>query len=236
MSSSSQSLDIAFAHHQQGRLAEAEAIYRQILEQEPQDVDALHLLGLVHYQRGQYAAAIACVEQALAIKETPWYPTPRLFRQSAANEWSDVFKRMADELSALVDRKSRGPGLRIEVAAGELFDKITILQIKAERISSSGQLENINRELTSLLDTRQRLGRESTALESLVAELKKVNEALWDIEDKIRDCERQKDFGQTFVELARSVYHQNDRRSALKRQINDLLGSRIIEEKSYQAY
>jgi hypothetical protein len=169
-------------------------------------------------------------------EDTPWYPTMRLFRQSAANEWSDVFTRMAGELRALVDRKSRGLSLHVEVAAGELFDKITILQIKAERISSAAQLENINRELTSLLETRQRLGANSTALESRVADLKKVNETLWEIEDKIRDCERQKDFGETFVELARSVYHQNDRRSALKRQINELLGSKIVEEKSYQAY
>src|SRR5262249_41756871 len=124
----------------------------------------------------------------------------------------------------------------VEVAAGELFDKITILQIKAERIRSAAQLENINRELTSLLETRQRLGLTLPALEPPIAELKKVNEALWDIEDRIRDCERQKDFGKTFIELARSVYHQNDRRSALKRQINDLLGSKIVEEKSYQAY
>jgi Flp pilus assembly protein TadD len=169
-------------------------------------------------------------------EDTPWYPTMRLFRQSAPNDWSAVFARMAGELRALVDQKSRGLGLRVEVAAGELFDKITILQIKAERIRSSGQLENINRELTSLLETWQRLGPSSAALESLIAELKKVNETLWDIEDKIRECERQKDFGQTFIELARSVYHQNDLRSALKRQINDLLGSKIIEEKSYQAY
>jgi Tfp pilus assembly protein PilF len=169
-------------------------------------------------------------------EDTPWYPTMRLFRQSTANEWSDVFTRMAAELRVLVGPKSRGLSPRVEVAAGELFDKITILEIKAERIRSFGQLENIKRELTSLLETSQRLGTGSAALESLVAELKKVNETLWDIEDKIRDCERQKDFGKTFIELARSVYQQNDRRSALKRQINDLLGSKIIEEKSYQAY
>jgi hypothetical protein len=169
-------------------------------------------------------------------EDSPWYPTMRLFRQSAANEWSDVFTRMAGELRALVDRKSRSRSLRVEVAAGELFDKLTILEIKAERIRSSAQLENIKRELASLAETRERLGPGSKALGSLIAELKKVNETLWDIEDKIRDCERQKDFGKTFIELARSVYHQNDRRSALKRQINDLLGSKIIEEKSYQAY
>jgi len=169
-------------------------------------------------------------------EDTPWYPTMRLFRQATRNDWSAVFTRMADELRALVDRKSRGLSLGVEVAAGELFDKITILQIKSERISSAAKLENIKRELASLLETRQRLGPSSTALESVIAELKKVNEALWDIEDKIRDCERQKEFGKSFIELARSVYHQNDRRSALKRQINDLLGSNIVEEKSYQAY
>jgi hypothetical protein len=143
---------------------------------------------------------------------------------------------MAGERAMLADQKSRGWSLQVEVAAGELFDKITILQIKSERISAPLQLENINRELTSLLETKERLGPGSAALESLIAELKKVNETLWDIEDKIRDCEREKVFGKSFIELARSVYQQNDRRSALKRQINDLLGSHIIEEKSYQEY
>jgi hypothetical protein len=73
-------------------------------------------------------------------------------------------------------------------------------------------------------------------LDALTAQLKQVNEALWEIEDGIRDCERERDFGPKFVELARSVYHSNDRRAALKRQINELLGSKLIEEKSYAAY
>ena len=71
---------------------------------------------------------------------------------------------------------------------------------------------------------------------ALIDALRGVNEALWDIEDNVRDCERQKDFGTRFVELARGVYHQNDRRAALKRELNDLLGSDLVEEKSYQAY
>jgi tetratricopeptide (TPR) repeat protein/ADP-heptose:LPS heptosyltransferase len=201
------------------------------------DTAIAHLAGALGVPVWTAIAAIRTEWRWLLDREnTPWYPTMRLFRQSTSDDWSAVFKRMAGELKVLADQKSRGLSLRVEVAGGELFDKITILQIKTERISSAAKLENIKRELASLLETRQRLGPSSTALESVIAELKKVNETLWDIEDKIRDCERAKKFDKTFVELARSVYHQNDHRSALKRQINDLLGSKIVEEKSYQAY
>jgi hypothetical protein len=124
----------------------------------------------------------------------------------------------------------------VEVAPGELIDKITILQIKTERIDNADKVKNVRIELEVLETARDNVIPSSAELDRLTAELKSVNEALWVIEDDIRDCERDKDFGPKFVELARSVYRSNDRRAAAKREINELLGSKIIEEKSYADY
>ncbi len=124
----------------------------------------------------------------------------------------------------------------VEIAPGELIDKITILEIKSERIADAGKLKNVRVELQVLEAARDAAMAASAELAELTAQLKQVNEALWEIEDAIRDCERGGDFGPKFIELARSVYHSNDRRAALKRQINELLGSKLVEEKSYAAY
>ncbi len=124
----------------------------------------------------------------------------------------------------------------VEIAPGELIDKITILQIKEEQISDPSKLANVRTELNILAAARDKAIAASRELDNLTAQLKQVNQELWDIEDEIRLCEKAKDFGPKFIELARSVYYQNDRRAALKRQINDLLGSKIIEEKAYQPY
>lgn len=124
----------------------------------------------------------------------------------------------------------------VEVAPGELIDKITILEIKAERIENLDQRRNISLELEVLEAARNQAVVPSGELDALTAELKQVNQVIWDVEDKIRDCERKKDFGPRFVEFARSVYRNNDHRCALKRQINELLGSKIMEEKSYADY
>lgn len=128
------------------------------------------------------------------------------------------------------------PVIRVDVAPGELIDKITILAIKLERLKDAGQLANVRHEFDILAAERDRAVRPSTDLDRLTADLKAVNEVLWVIEDDIRDCERAQDFGPKFIELARSVYRQNDRRAQLKREINLLLGSAIIEEKSYAKY
>jgi hypothetical protein len=126
--------------------------------------------------------------------------------------------------------------ISIEIAPGELIDKITILEIKLERIKDADKLANVRLEWETLVKGRDAAIEETPELDRLSAELKAANEALWDIEDDIRDCERDKNFGDVFVELARSVYITNDKRAALKRQINELLGSSLIEEKSYSAY
>ncbi|MDK9696941.1 MAG: DUF6165 family protein [Siculibacillus sp.] len=125
--------------------------------------------------------------------------------------------------------------IEVPVAWGELVDKITILEIKSERIADPAKLANVVTELGLL---RERLGtvENDPAIARLHAALKAVNEALWRIEDDIRDCERDGDFGPKFIELARSVYRTNDRRAELKREINLALGSAILEEKSYKPY
>lgn len=124
----------------------------------------------------------------------------------------------------------------VEVAPGELIDKITILTIKAARITDPAKLKNVRVELDTLAKARDEAIPTSPELADLTAQLQAVNEALWDIEDEIRICEKNGDFGPRFVELARSVYYENDHRAAAKRKINDLLGSRIIEEKEYVKY
>lgn len=126
--------------------------------------------------------------------------------------------------------------LSVPIGPGELVDKITILEIKSERLDSREKLANVRVELAVLTAARDAAIAASEALGQLTAALKTVNEALWQIEDQIRDCERSGDFGARFIELARAVYHSNDQRAAIKRQINELLGSKIVEEKSYASY
>lgn len=124
----------------------------------------------------------------------------------------------------------------VPVSWGELLDKITILDIKGRRIEDAAKRANVLREREALDAVVAAAGPQPDGAAALIGQLTAVNEALWDIEDEIRDCERHKDFGPRFVELARSVYHSNDRRAALKRELNDLLGSELVEEKSYQPY
>jgi len=131
---------------------------------------------------------------------------------------------------------STTPTIQVDISPGELIDKITILEIKAARIRDAGKLGNVQRELAVLTRARDDAIRPSADLDALTSRLKAVNEAIWQIEDDIRDCERNRDFGPKFIELARGVYHNNDRRADLKREINELLGSQLIEEKSYAEY
>ena len=126
--------------------------------------------------------------------------------------------------------------ITVEVAAGELLDKITILEIKEAKFTDATKLANVRAELETLRAARDGNLPSTEDIERAVDGLRAVNRQLWEIEDEIRECERQKDFGERFVELARAVYKTNDRRAALKREINDLTGSRLKEEKSYTAY
>jgi hypothetical protein len=128
------------------------------------------------------------------------------------------------------------PHISVEVPIGELIDKITILQIKNERIHSPEKLANIRTELASLMKTYRYCVEETPLLLDLINKLRSVNEALWDIEDAIRDKELHKNFDDEFIALARSVYYTNDERCHIKRAINDMCGSHLIEEKSYRNY
>jgi len=130
-----------------------------------------------------------------------------------------------------------GEVIFIPVSFGELVDKVTILRIKAERVTDHAKLLNIRHEL-DLLEAvvAENWPLDGEAFNRLIEELHAVNGCLWTIEDDIRDCERACRFDERFVELARSVYRQNDRRAELKRKITLLVGSDIVEEKSYAAY
>ena len=126
--------------------------------------------------------------------------------------------------------------INIELSVGELLDKITILQIKAERIREQAKLENINKELQVLTAIWDASVYSQSDLKEDLQALKKVNEALWDIEDKIRDKERDQSFDKEFIDLARSVYFTNDERAEIKKVINTKTGSELVEEKSYSDY
>ena len=126
--------------------------------------------------------------------------------------------------------------IKVELAYGELLDKITILQIKSERIADENKLSNVNKELSLLNDLWALDKKSSVDISEEFSALKAINEKIWDIEDGIRDKERVKEFDQEFVELARSVYFSNDKRAEIKRAINLKLGSDLIEEKSYADY
>ena len=127
--------------------------------------------------------------------------------------------------------------LLIPVSIGEILDKVTILEIKSARIKDSGKLANVRQELALLNGVLAgSIPELPAAAKVLMDQLRLVNQKLWDIEDDIRELEGQGNFGDRFVGLARSVYVTNDRRAVLKRELNVLLGSAIIEEKSYSAY
>jgi tetratricopeptide (TPR) repeat protein len=199
------------------------------------DTAIAHLAGALDVPVWLALCTISDWRWLLGRADTPWYPSMRLFRQHQLDDWAPVFERMAGELHRLVVRAAAAAApLLVEVSAGELLDKITILEIKSERIRDTAQLRNVCTELGALERVRAERLPVSAALAPLVAELRAVNRALWEIEDAVRVCERSGDFGPRFIELARSVYQHNDRRAALKRQINALLRSRLVEEKSYR--
>jgi len=169
-------------------------------------------------------------------RESPWYPSTRLFHQCRPSDWASAFHSMKVELEEILSGLPRIASVPIDIAPGELLDRISILEIKRVRIADPAKLRNVRSELDQLSSTRDRWLPRSPAMERLVDDLLSVNEAIWEVEDELRECERRRDFGARFIELARSVYRNNDRRAAIKRTINEQLGSSIIEEKGYRAY
>jgi hypothetical protein len=163
-------------------------------------------------------------------EDTPWYPTMRLFRQRHQGDWDELFARMADPLRPLA--AGRRCGASVTLAPGELLDKLTILQIKAERFTDAAKLHHVRAELAALQRARSELP-PSEEVVGLTAGLKEVNVALWQVEDALRLCEKAGDFGPRFIEQARSIYRLNDQRSTMKRRINEALGSPFQEQKLY---
>tara|TARA_B100000029_G_scaffold508236_1_gene594637 strand:- start:430 stop:831 length:402 start_codon:yes stop_codon:yes gene_type:complete len=123
-----------------------------------------------------------------------------------------------------------------EISAGELLDKISILEIKIDKIKNKNSLHEVNKEYKSLKETLDSNMEITDKIKQLSEEIKEVNLQLWNIEDKIRICEKNKDFGKNFIELARSVYSTNDKRSKIKSKINEIVGSNIREIKEYVDY
>lgn len=122
------------------------------------------------------------------------------------------------------------------ISPGELIDKLTILEIKAERMTDPAKLANVRHELQLLQETWRQSGHDQQLIQSQWDELRRINAALWDIEDQIRDEERAQRFEAEFIRLARAVYFTNDERARVKREISTKLGSKIVEEKSYAEY
>ena len=125
---------------------------------------------------------------------------------------------------------------KIPISWVELFDKITILQIKNENLTSQDALKNVEWELKQLQTTLIKNFSQDVEVKQLETELRKINKKLWDIEDRIRDKERTSSFDDEFIQLARSVYITNDERSRIKKRINETFGSELVEEKSYSDY
>ena len=124
-----------------------------------------------------------------------------------------------------------------EISVGELFDKITILNIKTKKISDNDKLQNIHTELKTLNDQSKKITvSDAQTLNDLVLKLQQINEDLWDIENFKRECEAKKDFGENFIKLSRDVHFKNDKRAILKKEINLLSNSQIVEEKEYTKY
>ncbi len=126
--------------------------------------------------------------------------------------------------------------IRIQISPGELIDRLTILELKSAALTDAAKLHNVHHELALLRRVRRREVPASEAVSALEQQLKAINQELWQVEDDIREREAAGDFGEAFIRLARAGYYSNDRRCELKRKINVLLDSEIVEEKGYKPY
>ena len=198
-------------------------------------------LGNVYFSMERFGEAAEQFEEALRIRPEYELAETNLeaarLRENAGRKVGDgsESKEGCTALAAIAEgwQGQRCGEIAAPVSAGELIDKITILRIKAERLTDPVKLGNVRKELDALLEVQERRVPVVEEVGAMMAQLQEVNEMLWRVEDEIRECERGGDFGEAFVELARSVYRHNDRRAELKRGINAVLGSRLVEEKSY---
>jgi tetratricopeptide (TPR) repeat protein len=214
-----------------GAFTDTAAIIRNLDLVITTDTAIAHLAGALGAPVWLLLSSIVDWRWMLKREDTPWYPTMRLFRQPTLGDWDGVFERLTSELRQLLANQKPSGTVTVEISPGDLLDKLTILQIKSERITDAAKLAHVRTELAAL--ARQRSCPASPELDRLTSDLETVNETLWQIEDDVRICERDGDFGQRFIELARSVYRHNDQRAALKRQINELLRARFAEQKQY---
>jgi hypothetical protein len=174
-------------------------------------------------------------------EDCPWYPSMRLFRQDDRGDWESVFKRIASKIATEITKKAGLPAvspraiaaIAIPGTVGDLINKITILEIKESHIEESAKLENIRRELTLLRKLKSECSLGGARLAELQAELKSMNAVLWNIKNALRGHEAREDFGATFVSTARQLHKINDRRANLRKKIDLLFNSIIIEEKAY---
>lgn len=168
---------------------------------------------------------------------TRWYPSATLMRQDKHGDWWSAFVKIAEEVRRRAERASAGGAQPMTpISVGELLDKISILQIKRERLPEGTKRNNVLKELSALEAVVKTQGLAGPNNETLRAQLKSVNEALWDIEDDIRRLEAVQDFGPRFIALARAVYITNDQRAEIKSELNNLAGSALREEKSYASF
>jgi hypothetical protein len=168
------------------------------------DTAAAHVAGALGVPVWLALAAIADWRWLRQRDDTPWYPSMRLFRQERLGDWRAVFTRMADELHPLVAARNKSR-IAVGVVPGELIDRITILEIKAERLDDPGKRAAVLEELAVVRQARDGAIAPSAELKRLTAALRAVNEGLWDSEDRLRLCERAGEFGPAFIEEARSV-------------------------------
>jgi len=223
--------DAACLAWRQGRRDEAIASLDEALRRRPDFAEALSMGGYMLGETGKPEAALRFYQRALSINPSLAVAQANLGKLFGV--WRDVVDAMARELRGKVGPWASPRMIVSPCSIGELIDKITILRIKTRRIDDKSKLRNVRDELDLLEDLAIKEGLVGPAVEPLTDALTAVNAQLWDIEDEIRLYEREGDFGARFVSLARSVYAANDERAGLKRAVNRLFFSALIEEKSY---
>lgn len=220
-----------------GRFMDSAAVIKNLDMVITVDTSVAHLAGALGTPVWILLPSVADWRWMIDKKETPWYPNATLFRQENHGDWISVIDNVKKTLSHYIEqKKKKSDVVAAEISIGELIDKITILQLKNKYITDEEKLINIRKEFDVLCETRDTKVPQCKELDQLTHQLLHVNQLLWDIEDAIRDKERNKAFDDEFIQLARSVYVTNDERCAIKRKINLILGSNLVEEKSYAAY
>ncbi|HUP91423.1 MAG TPA: DUF6165 family protein [Solimonas sp.] len=209
------------------------ALLRQGLRESREAEQELHdalIARLLAAEQGLGSEAASLMAQWDAIEHAGLAP------EAQAAALRTLYATLAAQHSRNLIPGTAAMAISVEISPGELLDRLTILEIKLERIADPAKLKNVRHDYELTQAVAARTLAPSPTLDQLRADLKLANEALWEIEDEIRNHERAGNFGESFVALARSVYRSNDRRAALKRQINDHLKSAIVEEKSYAPY